>query len=151
MAGPVSAYLLDTNVILRLYHPHSPEFPFIRKAITSLHRTNVGLYYFSQNLIEFWSVSTRPISQNGYGLSPAETDQNAKQIEKAFILLPEVKTIHNEWRRLVVDYGVSGAKVHDARLVAGMIAHGIRHILTLDESDFARYTEVIAVSPKNIS
>jgi len=124
MAGSAQAYLLDTNVLLRLYQPNSPEFSSIRRAVNSLHRANAALYYLSQNIVEFWNVSTRPVAQNGYGLSPAETDEVAKQIEKAFILLPDVEAIHHEWRRLVFAYGVSGTKVHDARIVAAMMVHG---------------------------
>ena len=150
MAGPAQSYLLDTNVLLRLYQPNSPEFSSIRRAVNSLHRANAPLYCFSQNMIEFWNVSTRPLGQNGYGLSPAETDEVAKQIEKAFTLLPDVEAIHHEWRRLVVEYGVSGTKVHDARIVAAMIVHGVRQILTLDSRDFARYSEIATVHPQNI-
>ena len=150
MAGPAQAYLLDTNVLLRLYQPNSPEFSSIRRAVNSLHRANAALYYLSQNIIEFWNVSTRPVAQNGYGLSPAETEEVIRQIEKVFILLPDVEAIHHEWRRLVSAYSVSGTKVHDARIVAAMIVHGIRQLLTLDGSDFGRYTEIVAVPPQNI-
>jgi len=150
MAGLAQAYLLDTNILLRLYQPSSPEFSPIRRAINSLHRANAALYYLSQNLVEFWNVSTRPVAQNGYGLSSAETDEVARQIEKAFILLPDVEAIHYEWRRLVLAYGVSGTKVHDARIVAAMIVHGVHQILTLDGRDFVRYTEIEIVSPQNI-
>jgi len=149
MAGSAQAYLLDTNVLLRLYQPNSPEFSSIRRAVNSFHRANAALYYLSQNIVEFWNVSTRPVAQNGYGLSPAETDEVAKQIEKAFILLPDVEAIHHKWRRLVFAYGVSGTKVHDAQIVAAMIVHGVRHILTLDGSDFERYTEIVIVPPQN--
>src|SRR5215467_7935441 len=150
MAGPALAYLLDTNILLRLYKSNSPEFSVIRNAIKSLRHGNAALYYFPQNIVEFWNVSTRPVAQNGYGLSPVETDNVAREIEKVFILLPETETVHREWRRLVVAYGVSGAKVHDARIVAAMIVHGVRHILTLDEAGFGRYTEIITVHPHNI-
>ena len=150
MVALAPAYLLDTNVLLRLYQPNSPEFSPIRRAVNSLHRANAALYYLSQNLVEFWNVSTRPVAQNGYGLSPAETDEVARQIEKAFILLRVLEAIHHEWRRLVLVYGVSGTKVHDARIVAAMIVHRVRHILTLDGRDFERYAEIEMVSPEDI-
>ena len=44
-----------------------------------------------------------------------------------------------EWRRLVVNYGVSGVQVHDARLVATMLVHDVTHILTFNTQDFIRY------------
>jgi predicted nucleic acid-binding protein len=150
MAAPAQAYLLDTNILLRLYQPNSPEFSSIRRAVHSLHRANAALYYLSQNIIEFWNVSTRPIAQNGYGLSPAETNEVVRQIEKVFILLPDLEAIHHEWRRLVFAYGVSGTKVHDARIVAAMIVHGVHRILTLDSTDFERYPEIVSVAPQNI-
>jgi hypothetical protein len=50
----------------------------------------------------------------------------------------------------VLTYGVSGTKLHDARIVAAMIVHGVRHILILDGSDFERYTEIVIVPPQNI-
>lgn len=150
MPTPAQAYVLDTNILLRLYQPNSPEFSSIRRAVNSLHRADAALYYLSQNIVEFWNVSTRPVAQNGYGLSAAETDEVARQIEKAFTLLPDVEAIHYEWRRLVLGYGVSGTRVHDARIVAAMIVHGVSQILTLNGSDFERYREIAIVHPQNV-
>ena len=108
------------------------------------------LFYLPQNIVEFWNVSTRAIAQNGFGLSPAETERVAREIEKAFMLLPDIEAIHTEWRRLVLAYGVSGVKVHDARIVAAMIVHRVPHILTLDQTGFSRYTEVVAIHPREL-
>ena len=46
-------------------------------------------------------------------------------IEDTLELLPDTPTIYQESKRLVVQHGVMGAKVHDARLVAAMAMHGI--------------------------
>jgi hypothetical protein len=43
-----------------------------------------------------------------------------------------------------------GVNVHDARLVAAMIAHGVTHVLTANVKDFARYPTVTAVAPGEI-
>jgi hypothetical protein len=51
---------------------------------------------------------------------------------------------------LVVAHGVMGAQVHDARLVAFMLAHGLTHVLTLNAADFARYPGIIPVAPGEI-
>lgn len=147
MADQAPAHLLDTNILLRLSKRDSPEFPSIRNALGILHSNQAHLCYTSQNLVEFWNVSTRPREQNGHGLSPAETDAAATRIERAFTLLPDVDAIHREWRRIVVAYGVSGVNVHDARLVAAMNVHGVHHILTLNGNDFARYKEIVIVHP----
>lgn len=151
MARQALAFLVDTNVLLRLSQRKSPEFTLIRNAVGSLRHAQIPLYYVAQNLVEFWNVSTRPTAQNGYGLSLADTDQAARRIEKLFILLPEVEAIHQEWRRLVVKYGVSGVKVHDARLVAAMFVYRIGRILTLNARDFDRYKAIESVHPSDIA
>jgi predicted nucleic acid-binding protein len=66
-------------------------------------------------------------------------------------LLPDGESVHREWRRLVVAYEVRGVQVHDARLVAAMLVHGIGRILTMDESDFMRFAGVTAVHPRALT
>ena len=53
------------------------------------------------------------------------------------------------WKKLVVDYEVSGVQVHDAKLVASMIVHEVKHILTFNVADFTRYASegIVAVVP----
>jgi predicted nucleic acid-binding protein len=47
--------------------------------------------------------------------------------------------------------GVSGVQVHDARLVAAMRVHGVKSILTFNDRDFTRYTDIDAVHPRSVS
>ena len=44
-----------------------------------------------------------------------------------------------------------GVNVHDARLVATMLVHGLTHIVTFNIRDFTRYTEITAVHPREIA
>ncbi len=103
----------------------------------------------SQNIAEFWNVSTRPADRNGFGQRPIETVPLLQELELLFPLLPDSPDVYPEWRRLVVKYDVSGAKVHDARLVATMVFHGVRRILTFNTADFTRYAaeEIVPVNP----
>jgi predicted nucleic acid-binding protein len=66
-------------------------------------------------------------------------------------LLADSLAVHQEWRRLLVTHAVSGVQVHDARLVAAMHVHGIKHMLTFNDKDFARYTDIEAVNPRDVS
>lgn len=150
MAISAPAYLLDTNILLRLSKRDSPEFSIIRSALRFLSQKDARLCYTSQNLIEFWNVATRPIDRNGYGLSTMEAHEAAQRVERAFVMLPDTEAIHHEWRRLVVVNGVLGAKVHDARLVAAMTAYGIAHILTFNDRDFSRYAGITVVHPSDV-
>jgi predicted nucleic acid-binding protein len=148
MAGLL--YLTDTNILLRLIKSNDPEFVLVRKAIHTLKTRGERLCYVPQNIVEFWNVCTRPPDRNGYGLSPGEADERAQRLERAFSLLPDNELIHPQWRRLVLAQAVSGAQVHDARLVAAMHVHGATHLLTLNVRDFARYPGITVVHPQTV-
>jgi predicted nucleic acid-binding protein len=62
-----------------------------------------------------------------------------RTFEQTFPQLPESAEVYDRWRELVVRYGVSGVQVHDARLVAFMLAHDVVRILTFNSADFRRY------------
>jgi predicted nucleic acid-binding protein len=142
--------LLDTNILLRLLNPADSEYAVVRSAVDALIVRGDQLCFVSQNLVEFWNVCTRPADKNGFALTAAEADIRAKLIESRFTLLPDTVRIHTEWRRLVVSFSVAGVQVHDARLVAAMLAHGIPQLLTLNDRDFARYADISVVHPRDV-
>ena len=148
MAG--DRYLLDSNILLRVLHPSDPSFPMVTTSVRQLLRSHYLLCYTSQNLGEFWNVLTRPTNRNGFGLSIEEAHIRAKEIESEFQLLPDSFEVHHEWRKLLVDYRVSGVQVHDARLVAAMHVHGVKHILTFNTRDFLRFPNIEAIHPADL-
>src|ERR1700693_5203011 len=121
-------YLIDTNVLLRLSQLSDPQHRLVKTALDELNRQVSGLYFALKNMAEFWNVCTRPTKQNGYGISSAETSQRAEAIERVMVLLPDADHVYTIWRQLVVTHNVRGVQVHDARLVAVMLAHGVSHI-----------------------
>lgn len=145
------AWLIDTGVLLRLSNRSDPAHDSIRLAFRILRQSGETLAIASQNLIEFWNVSTRPASaRGGYGLSILETDRNVRLLERVFHLLPDGPGVHLEWRRLVLLHNVKGVQVHDARLAAVMLVHGISNILTLNPDDFRRYGLFKTAAPHEI-
>jgi predicted nucleic acid-binding protein len=143
--------LLDSNVLLRWNIRAAPQSQLVIRAIDRLIARGVDLCYTSQNLGEFWNVLTRPLDRNGFGLTPAEAEQRAERIEDRVELLPDNPTVHLVWRRLLIDCRVSGVQVHDARLVASMLVHGVPRILTFNTKDFARFGDIEAVHPADLS
>ena len=143
--------LADTNILLRLLNPADSEYAVVRSAVDALAARGDRLCFVPQNLVEFWNVCTRHTGNNGFGLTGAETDARAKLIESQFLLLRDNGRIHAEWRRLVVAYSVAGVQVHDARLVAAMLAHNVPRLLTLNDRDFARYGGISVVHPRDVA
>jgi predicted nucleic acid-binding protein len=141
-------YLFDSNTLLRLAEHNSPERPTVIKAIRSLRLQNEILVYTPQVLSEFWNVCTRPsVSRSGLQLSIGQTERKAKLIEKYFKLIPDSILTYNEWRRLVFDLGVKGVQVHDTKLVASMVVHNIRNLITYNVQDFRRFGMINAIHP----
>lgn len=145
-------YLADTNVLLRFADRTHPVHATVRAAVRKLRTIGHSVRATPQNFVEFWNVATRPIEKNGFGLMPANTDRLLDLVERLFPLLPDSPAVYTEWRRLVVSFGVSGVQVHDARIVATMIVHGVTHVLTFNKADFVRYetSGIVAVDPTTV-
>lgn len=145
------SYLADTNVLTRLALPKNPHQREAVRALRTLRRQKESLSIIPQNLIEFWAVATRPTVNNGLGLSVDDSAKEISKLKKVFVLLPDTADIFAEWERIVVQYQVSGKQAHDARLVAAMLVHNLTHLLTFNDGDFKRFTEITVVNPQSIT
>lgn len=145
-------YLVDTNILIRVALRSHPQSRALRLAIKRLSAPNNELFVSSQNLVESWSVVTRPVAANGFGLTPRQASDRLGVPERMFSVLPESDKIYERWRQLVARYQTIGMKSFDARLVATMLENSISHILTYNLTDFARYAAegVVAVSPDSV-
>lgn len=141
--------LVDTNVLLRFSRHSDPNYQIAQNAVNKLKIEGHQLQTTLQNFAEFWNVSTRPANQNGFGRMLSETELFLQELELLFPLLLDSPEVYPQWRRLVVKYNVSGRQVHDARLVATMIAHDVTHVLTFNVTDFERYASerIVAIDP----
>jgi predicted nucleic acid-binding protein len=137
--------------LVRIVKRDDPERPLIMAAIQRLAKGGADLCDVPQNIVELWNVLTRPLAVNGCGLNVNDAKREIALLEREFTFLPDNEKIHTEWRRLVETYSVSGKQVHDARLVAARIVHGVTHLLTLNTADFTRYTEIAAVHPRALA
>jgi predicted nucleic acid-binding protein len=145
------AYLVDTNVALRLSSIADPEYRLVTNAVAALSARGETLYYTQQTRREFWNVCTRPTRVNGRGMTTAEVVVALRLVENFLLYLPDTPATGPVWYRLVQQYDVIGKAVHDAQLVASMLANGITHILTLNGADFQRYSgEITAVHPRDV-
>lgn len=145
------ATALDANVLLRLSQKKHPLYLVSKQAVQKLKDDNETLCVLPQNITEFWNVLTRPESaRGGFGLTIREADRKTRMFERFFTLLPDDPRVYEEWRRIVVQNGVSGVQVHDARIAACLRVHGITRRLTFNTKDFTRYSGFVAVDPAQV-
>jgi predicted nucleic acid-binding protein len=141
-------YLIDSNILLRLAELNHPMRPSCLKAISDLRRQQILMSVCPQNLVEFWVVATRPSDVNGLGMTVSVALAELQQIKSLFLVQPDIPAILTEWENLIAQYQVQGKQAHDTRLVAAMMAHQMTHLLTFNTSDFKRFTQIIAVDPR---
>lgn len=144
--------LLDTGVLLRIVHATDAQHPVVRSALDQLKVSGGTFFCGIQNVAEFWNVNTRPITaRGGFGLTVAETRERLESIEGFLEVLPESRASYAEWRRLLVQHGVSGVQVHDARLAALIRVEQIDALLTLNARDFARFPWLNVLTPQGVA
>lgn len=79
------------------------------------------------------------------------TEMRLRLLKRHFPVLPDSPSVYEKWKGLVLAHKVIGVNVHDARLVAAMLVHGITNILTANVKDFSRYPRISAVAPTKIT
>jgi predicted nucleic acid-binding protein len=143
--------LLDTNILLRLANPVDPAQTTAVTAIAALRANGAALCTVPQNLFEFWVAATRPVSNNGLGLSTTECMTEIAHIKVAFPVQLDSPALLAEWEKLVAAHDCKGKVAHDARLVAAMQILGIAQIMTFNISDFTRFPGLTILDPAKLS
>jgi predicted nucleic acid-binding protein len=141
---------LDTNILTRLAQPSHPFHALALAALRNLQAAGHSPCIVPQNLFEFWAVATRPVDDNGLGLTVAEAKAELDRIKSAFVLFVDVPGLPGEWERLVVAHDCKGKASHDARIVAAMNTHGTKQLVTFNAKDFARYTGITVLDAASV-
>ena len=140
----------DTNILLRTTFDEKSKPTVASRAWLELHRRGHAIGTTVANLAEFANVATRPVSANGLGLSTRQTQDRIRLFERRLVIFSESLESYDIWKRLVEQYDVHGAKVHDTRIVAIMLQSDIPAILTFNAADFRRFPEIVTLHPDDI-
>jgi predicted nucleic acid-binding protein len=142
--------LVDTNILIAMRNPENRDHRVCNQVFQASLAPADNLCICCQVLIEYWVVATRPKRSGGIGLSPAETEVDIDALRRILPCLQEPPDIIALWQPLVVKYAVSGVLAHDAHMVAVMDYHKIDRILTLNTSDFTRFTHIKCLTPSEL-
>lgn len=122
----------------------------VRRMLKTLFNQRAVVHVVPQVLYEFWVVATRPTQNNGLGFSIDDANRTITKWIRVLKLTEDEPGIAAIWLKLVNYYAVSGKPAHDARLVAAMIHHKIDRLLTFNDTDFKRFTEISVESPLSL-
>src|SRR2546427_6304966 len=119
----IASCLVDTNILLRITRRSDPQHKVVDTALARLAGEGATLHYTHQNIAELWNAMTRPIARNGLGLTAADAEREVQAIESGMSLLADSEAVYREWRKIVVQYGVSGGQGDDDLVAAADDRH----------------------------
>ena len=114
-----------------------------RSLLTSLLQDSTSLWINGQVIREFLVQVTHPWTLER-PLSINEALVRLEYILPSVQVAQETTSVQTELRKLLRDYQVGGKSIHDANIVATMLAYEIDILYTLDQG-FTRYSDQISV------
>lgn len=142
---------LDTNLLV---YAHHAEFPQYQRAFELLRRTAEGSEPWGipwPCLGEFVSTVTNP-----RWFEPPSTTREAVDQLDAWLASPTLRLLGERratwphFRALLMSSGARRARVHDARIVAICLDHGIEELWTADR-DFSQFPQLRTRNPILVS
>jgi predicted nucleic acid-binding protein len=143
--------LIDTNILTRSSQPHVlPASTQAVDALAKLRSQGNRLCLVPQVLYEFWVVATRSIAQNGLELVTADVAREVERLTKHFEIYHDTPAVFDHWMTVVAQHDIKGKRAHDVRLVAAAMAHGLDGILTFNDTDFSRFSQIKLLTPQGV-
>ena len=135
---------VDTNVLIYARFPGTPYHDAARESLGRALSDDEPVRISRQILREFLSSVTRPQIWSD-ALTGEEALEEMYRLISQFEILEDGPAV-TEWLiTLLREVSVGGRQVHDANIVATMLAHGERLLLTYNTSDFRRFGARIAL------
>lgn len=131
--------MLDTNVLIAATDEGRAEHLDALAVVNDWAAGHTELCTSGQILREYLTVATRPAEKNGLGLNLPDALGNVSAIRERTTLLAEDAKVVGRVLSLLADVGCRGKQVHDANVVATMLVHGVRAVVTMNPEDFARF------------
>jgi len=133
---------VDTNILVYAHSKKSRFHPDAAREVRRLAESPASWAIPWPCLHEFFAVVTNPRNVP----RPSTPAQALAQIgawcsSTSVVLLSEAHDHHVVLARLVDRSHVVGPMIHDAKIAAICISHGVRELLTLDK-DFSRFPEI---------
>jgi uncharacterized protein len=138
---------VDTNILIYAHRVDAPWHGIARPQIASLAESNVPWAIPWPCLHEFIAIVTHP---RIYAL-PTPLDRAFEQIDRwtqspRIRLIGESQVHLNELKSLALSARISGPKIHDAKVAAICLQHGVSELWTADR-DFSRFPSLKTRNP----
>ena len=138
---------VDTNVLVYAHRQDSEFHDRARTCVKALAESRSAWGIPWPCIHEFYAIATHPRIYD----PPSSRDSALTQLDIWFespslVMLGESTTHWSNLRTLISDGQIRGPAVHDARIAAICLSHGVRELWTADR-DFARFPQLRTFNP----
>ena len=133
---------VDTNVLVNARAVGAPHHDAASSILEIVLRGPEPIRISRQVIREYLAVVTRPQNWSA-PLTLAEALHDVNQMLNTYEVLEDGPAVTVRLLELLEEIPAGGRQIHDANIVATMLAHGERRLLTFNTADFLRYREWI--------
>ncbi len=135
---------VDTNVLVYASQKRSAFNAQATAALDRARQEHLELWISRQILREYLATVTRP-QHDAPPLPIAEALADVDRLSRTLNIAEDGPEVFSELCGLLGRVAVGGKQVHDANIVATMLAYGIPRLFTFNEADFRRFVPLIEV------
>ena len=133
---------IDTNVLVNSRILEAPQHSIARPHLERAFSGDEPLVISRQIIREYLAVVTRP--QNWpVPITYDQTLEDVNSLLSTYEILEDGPVVTDQLLDLCRSVSAGGKQIHDANIVATMLAYGERRLLTLNAADFRRYNDRI--------
>jgi predicted nucleic acid-binding protein len=136
--------LIDTNILVYANTPSSPLCISARNKLNELAPSYHSFWISRQSIREYLVVMTNLMKIAGH-IDHQSLMNDIGNFLDTYELTDETQLVTKHLLELVKTNSLVGKKIHDANLVANMLAFGIDAILTNNVIDFRPYSHLIEI------
>jgi len=144
MVMMVAKAFVDTNIILRAFHSEFAEHVQVKALFDQTILRDTQLFISRQVIREYLVQATHPRTF-ATEQSIEVVSQHLDQITQVCTVLNDNTEVTAQLLNLLKTHPTRGKQIHDANIVATMLANDIDTLLTLNIADFQRYTGKITL------
>ena len=133
---------IDTNVLVQSRVPGAPHHDAARVSLERAFQDPEPLRISRQVMREYLAVVTRPQTWL-VAITREEALDDVGRLTGSFEILEDGPLVTELLLALCREVPAGGRQIHDANIVATMLARGERRLLTFNTADFRRYGDRI--------
>ena len=133
---------IDTNVLVKSRILEAPDHDIARARLERAFQDLEPMRISRQVVREYLSVVTRPQTWP-VAITREDALDDVNRLISSFEILEDGPRVTESLIALCREVSVGGRQIHDANIVATMLAHGERRLLTFNTADFRRYGDRI--------